>query len=94
MTYSVTLKDFSSAPPDAIHAAEARFRSALEKALGDQVEPALRAFQNAGESSGNELSKDEVALAGAWQKAYEAAKLAGFRDLGESQEAYFEVRLR
>ena len=94
MTYSVTLADFPAAPPDAVHAAEARFRSALEKALGDQVELTLRAFQNASESSGNELSKDEVALAGAWQKAYEAAKLAGFRDLGESQEAYFEVRLR
>ena len=94
MTYTVTLVDFPSAPADVLRAAEARFGSALEKLLGDQVEPTLRAFQNASESSGNELSKDEVALAGTWQKAYEAAKLAGFRDLGESQEAYFEVRLR
>lgn len=93
MTYTVTLVDFPAAPPDVIHAAEARFRSALDKALGDQVAPTLKAFQSASESSANELSKDEVKLAGDWATAYAKAKDAGFRGLGDSNEAFFEVRL-
>lgn len=93
MTYTVTLVDFPAAPPDVIHAAEARFRAALDKALADQVAPTLRAFQSASESSANELSKDEVKLAGDWVAAYAKAKEAGFRGLGDADEAYFEVRL-
>lgn len=85
--------DFPAAPPDLIHAAEARFRAALDKALGDQVAPTFKAFQNASESSANELSKEEIGLAGDWQKAYELPKTAGFRGLGDADEAYFAVRL-
>lgn len=93
MTYTVALVDFPSAPQDVIHAAETRFRAALDKALADQVAPTLRAFQSASESSANELSKDEVKLASDWATAYAKAKEAGFRGLGESEEAYFAVRL-
>ncbi len=52
----------------------------------------MKAFENASESSADELTKDEIALAANWAKAYEAAKTAGFRALGEADEAYFEVR--
>ena len=54
--------------------------------------PALRAYQNAYESSGADLTKDELALAQRWAKAYDAARTAGFRDLGDTDEAFFEVR--
>ncbi|MGJ7542306.1 hypothetical protein [Variovorax sp. LT1R16] len=93
MAYTVTLLHFPAAPPDVIHAAEARFRAALDKALADRVAPTLRAFQSASESSANELTKDEVKLVGNWATAYAKAMSAGFRGLGDADAAYFEVRL-
>jgi hypothetical protein len=93
MSYTVKLVDFPDAPADVIATAESRFRRELDKLLGDSVEAALKAFENAGESSADELSKEELALAATWAKAYEAAKTAGFRALGEADEAYFEIRL-
>lgn len=93
MTYTVTLVDFPAAPQDVIHAAEARFRAALDKALADQVATTLRAFQSASESSANELTKDEVKRADDWATAHTKAKEAGLRGLGDADEAYFEVRL-
>jgi hypothetical protein len=92
MSYTVKLIDFPDAPPDVIATAESRFRRELDKLLGDGVEAALKAFENASESSADELNRDEVALAASWAKAYDAAKTAGFRALGEADEAYFEVR--
>ena len=93
MSYTVNLIDFPDAPADVIATAETRFRRELDKLLGDNVEQALKAFENASESSADELTKDEIALAASWAKAYEAAKTAGFRALGEADEAYFEVRV-
>jgi hypothetical protein len=93
MSYTVTLIDFPDAPADVVASAESRFRRELDKLLGDRVEPALKAFENASESSADELTKDELALAAAWGKAYDAAKTAGFRALGEADEAYFEIRI-
>jgi hypothetical protein len=46
---------------------------------------------NASESDKTELKKDEIALAKRWAKAYDAAKTAGFRDLGDVDEAHFDV---
>lgn len=93
MSYTVKLIDFPDAPADVIASAEARFRRELDKLLGESVEPALKAFENASESSADELTKDEIALAATWAKAYDAAKTAGFRALGEADEAYFEIRI-
>jgi hypothetical protein len=93
MSYTVKLVDFPDAPADVIATAESRFRRELDKLLGESVEAALKAFENASESSADELSKDELALAATWAKAYETAKSAGFRALGEADEAYFEIRL-
>lgn len=92
MSYTVTLIDFPDAPADVIANAESRFRRELDKLLGDGAVQALKAFENASESSANELTKEEIGLAAQWAKAYEAAKTAGFRALGEADEAYFEVR--
>lgn len=93
MSYTVKLIDFPDAPADVIASAESRFRRELDKLLGDGVEPALKAFENASESSADELTKDEIGLAANWAKAYDAAKTAGFRALGEADEAYFEIRI-
>jgi hypothetical protein len=77
---------------DALKVAEQRFRRELDRQLGGDVLLALRAFQNASESGESDLTKDEIALAKRWAKAYDMARTAGFRDLGDTQEAYFEVR--
>jgi hypothetical protein len=53
---------------------------------------ALRAFHNASESSEADLTREEMALARRWMKAYDAARTAGFRDLGDTDEAFFDVR--
>ncbi|WP_256219439.1 hypothetical protein [Variovorax sp. 770b2] len=53
---------------------------------------ALRAFQNASESGESDLTKAEIALAKRWAKAYDAARTSGFRDLGDADEAFFDVR--
>ena len=76
---------------DALKVAEQRFRRELDKQLGGDMLLALRAFQNASES-GERLTKDEIALALSWAKAYDLARTAGFRDLGDTDEAYFEAR--
>lgn len=92
-TYTAHLREFPGLPPDLVTTAEKRFRTTLEKALGDDLEQVLKAYSNAVESGEEELSADDIALASAWPKAYEKAKMAGFRDLGGADEAYFEVRL-
>lgn len=93
MTYTVKLREFPELPADHTATAERRFRAMLEKELGDSVEQVLKAYSNAAQSGADELTLDEHALASVWPKAYEKAKLAGFRDLGPADEAYFEVRI-
>lgn len=90
VSYTVRLLDYPAV--DALKVAEQRFRRELDKQLGCDVVPALRAFQNASESGESDLTKDEIAMAKRWAKAYDAARTAGFRDLGDTDEAYFEVR--
>ena len=93
MAYTAKLREFPGLPADYIATAEKRFRATLEKELGDSLEQVLKAYSTAAESGANEMSAEEHALASAWPKAYEKAKMAGFRDLGGPDEAYFEVRL-
>jgi hypothetical protein len=92
VTYLVRLADYPHPAADAIKVAEQRFRRELNRQLDHDVVPALRAFQNASESGESDLTKEEIALAKRWIKAFDAAKTAGFRDLGETDEAYFAVR--
>lgn len=93
MTYTVNLIDYAHSTPDVLKLSAQRFRRELDKQLGEKVETALKAFQNASESSAEELTTDEIAMAAAWVKAFDAAKSAGFRDLGDTDEAFFDVRL-
>lgn len=93
MAYTAKLREFPGLPVELIATAEKRFRAVLEKDLGDSLEHLLEAYSTAAESGADEMSADEHALASAWPKAYEKAKMAGFRDLGGADEAYFEVRL-
>ena len=90
VAYMVRLVDYP--PVDAVKVAEQRVRRELDRQLGVDVLPALRAFRNASESGESDLARDEIALAKRWAKAYDAARTAGFRDLGDTDEAYFEVR--
>lgn len=90
VAYTVRLLDYPAV--DALKVAEQRFRRELDRQLGADVVLTLRAFQNASESGESDLTKDEIALALRWAKAYEVARTAGFRDLGDAQEAYFDVR--
>ncbi|KQX31959.1 hypothetical protein [Variovorax sp. Root434] len=91
-TYTVRLADYPHPAADAMKVSEQRFRRELDRQLGADVVPALRAFQNASESGESDLTKPEIALAVRWAKAYDAARTAGFRDLGDADEAYFEMR--
>ena len=92
VAYLVRLSDYPHPAADAVKVAEQRFRRELDRQLGHDVVPALRAFQNASESGESDLTKDEVTLAKRWIKAFDAARTAGFRDLGDTDEAYFAVR--
>ena len=95
MTYTITLQDFPEIPEDSRVKAEKQYRRALEKALGgpDEVIPAHRAWLSVSESGSDQVGKEEVAQANHWQKASDLARQAGFRSLGESDEAYFEFKL-
>lgn len=92
VAYTVRLADYPHPAADAAKVAEQRFRREIDKQLGGDVVAALRAFQNASESSESDLSKAEIAMAKRWAKAYDAARTAGFRDLGDTDEAFFDVR--
>jgi hypothetical protein len=92
VTYAVRLADYPHPAADAVKVAEQRFRREIDRQLGADVVEALRAFQNASESSESDLSKAEIAMAKRWAKAYDAARTAGFRDLGDTDEAFFDVR--
>ncbi|SOD27685.1 hypothetical protein SAMN05518800_3250 [Variovorax sp. YR752] len=91
-SYTVRLADYPHEGADAVKVAMQRFRLELDRHLGGDVLRAMRAYQNVTESSQGELVKDEVILATRWAKAYDAARVAGCRDLGDTLEAYFEVR--
>jgi hypothetical protein len=95
MSYTITLQDFPDIPDDTRAKAEDQYRRALERALGgpDDVLPTYRAWLTVSESGNDELNVDDVVLAERWAQASILAKQAGFRLLGESDEAYFEVKL-
>jgi len=95
-TYVVTLRDYpEEIPAKERIAAEARYAKTLEKQLGgpEQVAAALDTMHSLEESPPEVVSPGDLTLLKAWGKASAAAKQAGFRDLGEGDGAYFEVRL-
>lgn len=75
--------------------AEVRFAKSLDRALGgpDGVVAACAAWQSASEDSSEEPSPELLAAVRRWQRAADAARQAGLQEVGEAEEAYFEVRL-
>lgn len=90
--YTVRLTDYPRPTGDIVRVSEQRFRRELDRHLGNDVAAALRAYQSVTESSESALTGDEVVLATRWAKAYALAITAGFRDLGDTNEAFFDVR--
>lgn len=93
--YTVALVDFRGLPAPHRIAAEVRYIRELERACGgpDEVSRIYQAWTEASESEANQLGGEVAALAVRWPRAADAAARAGFRDLGEVGEAYFEIRL-
>ncbi|WPB58659.1 hypothetical protein [Xylophilus sp. GOD-11R] len=91
---SITLQDYTPYPGAEPGDAEWRYRLALERALhGPLAVPgALRAFSLAQDSSADELTESERALAEAWISATAKARAEGMRGLADSHTAWFEVR--
>jgi hypothetical protein len=75
--------------------AEVRFAKSLERALGGSqgVVDAYSAWVSATEDSAEEPSPAVLAAVRRWQRAADAARQAGLQEVGEAEEAYFEVRV-
>ena len=96
VTYTVSLRDYPEAlPPTHRATAERQYARELEKQLGGpaQVAAALDTLCSLEESPPETVSPGDLTLLRHWGRASVAAKQAGFRDLGEADGAYFEVRL-
>lgn len=93
--YTVALQDGHVLPAPERIAAEIRFVSALERALGepDAVAETLRAWQAASESQADEIDKPTAERAVRWPGAYEQAARAGLAGVYGLREASFEVKL-
>jgi hypothetical protein len=94
--YVVALRDGRALPAPARIAAECRFISALERALGDadSVAATLRAWAEARESQAHEIARETAAMAVRWPQAYQAAVTAGMRGLSGVSGIVFDVSLR
>lgn len=92
MSFTVTLHDFPDLPDSIRHTAEARYKAALEKALRDDVLIAMRAYQAISDGPNEYVKPADVELAKCWEKAADLARQAGFRGLGDADEAYFDVK--
>ncbi|MFC5499437.1 hypothetical protein ACFPOE_17965 [Caenimonas terrae] len=93
--YTVALEDAQDLPSSNRITAETRFAASIERALGgaDAVASTYRAWVNASESDASHLDRDTAALAVQWPRAFDAARQAAMRDIGELPGAHFEVRL-
>ena len=94
--YTVTLQDCPDEVPERTRAqAAALYSKALEQALGgpEDVAAALDPMSGLEGDADEEISQAVLAPASRWAKACTAARQAGFRDLGEAECMYFDVRL-
>lgn len=94
--FTVALHDYpEDLPAKNRMAAEARYTKELTRQFGssEQVAAALDTLHSLEESPPDAVSSSELGLLKQWGKATNAARQAGFRDLGDAQEAYFEVKL-
>jgi hypothetical protein len=93
--YTVALEDATELPCSHRITAEARFAAVIESKLGgpDAVAATYRAWVNASESDARDIDHDTASLAVLWPRAFETARQAGLREVGELPGAHFEVRL-
>ncbi len=93
--YTVALEDAPELPARNRITAEARFAAILESKLGgpDAVACTYRAWVNASESAAGDVDQATASLAVQWPRAFETARQAGLREVGELPGAHFEVRL-
>ena len=92
--YTVALRDApTSLPVSAKISAETRYARELERALGgpEQVAAALDAIHSL--EGADDISAADKALAERWQKAVLNARDRALAQIGEAEDAYFEVRL-
>lgn len=99
MNYSITLYEADASPADR-RAAEARFRQALEQALGDAalVAPVYRAFLRIVATHGDSPAPDtltdaEQAVFDQWQAAESAAVAAAFGPNRYMGDALYDIRI-
>ena len=93
--YTVALEEAPELSSSHRITAEARFAAVLERSLGgpDAVASTYRAWVNASESAASDLDQATASLAVLWPRAFDTARQAGFREIGELAGAHFEVRL-
>ena len=92
--YIVALCDApSSLPADAKGAAEARYARELERALGGQEQVAAILDAVLSLEGAEIITESDKALAERWQKASTTARDRALAQIGEVEEAYFDVRL-
>ena len=92
--YTVALRDApSSLPLDAKIGAEARYARELEKAFGSPENVAATLDSVLSLEGADVVSGADKKLAERWQKASGTARDRALAQIGEVEEAYFEVRL-
>lgn len=93
--YSVALQTEDGLPAPERIAAEVRFISALEQALGDpeEIVETYQAWVLASESQASDIDAASAALAVRWPRAYQVAAHAGLTGIFGIQDARFEVKL-
>ncbi|AVS61777.1 hypothetical protein C8241_08740 [Paracidovorax avenae] len=95
LAYTVALCDFPELPQRERTAAEARYARVLERQLGgpEGVAGSLAAVQCLQDGDEAPEGTDPMATINRWARAAAAARTAGMQGLGESEGAYFEVRM-
>ena len=94
--YTVALRDYAELPLKERLAAEVRYCRALERRLGppEDVVHALRAVEQLAEGDSTpEPGSEPYKLVAHWRIATDAARQAAMQGLGESNEAWFDVRV-
>ena len=93
--YTVALEDAGSIPSAQRISAEVRFITSLERALGsaEDVERVYRAWVHASENQASDVDAESAQIAARWPRAFDSARQAGMREMGELPEAYFAVRI-
>ena len=94
--YTVALRDYPELPVKERLAAEVRYCRALERRLGppEDVVHALKTVEQLAEGDGTPPPGSEpFKLVAHWRTATDAARQAAMQGLGDSHEAWFDLRV-